>query len=94
MDKEEIEKAYLDLELNEWDWAGFDNPKQTLLTYNVIAWFKKKRLLIVKIVGNKCIRKVITYKGLDVSRYNIDKNYNDELKHKNGKIKIIDFEII
>lgn len=93
MSEEEIKKFFKDNNFDNTKY-GFDTPKKSILTYNVIAWFNNKKMKITKVTKNKCIEKVITYKGLDVSRFSIDRNYNDNLEHKNGKIKIIDFEII
>jgi hypothetical protein len=42
MNEEEIKEAYKKNELDDIKWLGFDNPKQTLLTYNIIAWLEKK----------------------------------------------------
>lgn len=94
MSEEEIQKAYKKLKLHEYCWLGFDTPKKTLLAYNMIAQFYNKRMELIKIKGNKCIRYVITHKGLITSLFYIDRNYNDNLEHKNGKIKILDFEIV
>ena len=74
---------------------GFNTPKQTLLTYNLIADFEERKLLMIKLIGNKCVRKVISSRaGLTTSLWSIKRNYNDNLEHKNGKIKIIAFEIL
>ncbi len=95
MTQEEIEKAFKEHELDEWEWLGFNTPKKTFFTYNIIAWFENKRLKITKIINDKkCEVKIIKHRGLDINRDAISRNYNEDLEHKNGKIKIIDFEII
>lgn len=95
MAEDEIIKSYNKLELGNkgYKWR-FEPIKEKLLTYNIIAWHNNKKLKITRITENKCISKIITTKGLDVSRFYIQENYNDNLEHKNGKVKIIDFEII
>lgn len=95
MSEEEIKKAYKRLRLNEWDLYGFDTPKKTLRTYCLIAFFENKRVRLTRIIDDKkCETKIITNRGLNTSRIYIHKYYNENLEHKNGKIKIIDFEII
>lgn len=94
MTEEEIKEAYKNYKL-ESSGFNFDTAKGSLIIYNLIAWFEKKRLKITKIINDrKCITKIIKFKGLDINRYNIQDFYNENLEHKNRKIKIIDFEIV
>lgn len=96
MTQEEIEQEFNKLNSRFYGckhW-GIDNPKKKLLTYNYIAEINGKRLEIIKIIKNSCIRKVISNRGLNTNFWAIHRNYNDNLEHKNKNIKIIDFEII
>lgn len=96
MELEEVKK-YISRIYGKW-WADkeFTTPKGILYCFYLFAESHiEYAVRIVKVTKSKCIEKIIkSERGLQISRWAMYKNYNDNLEHRNGKIKIMDFELV
>ena len=93
----EVVKENMRKRFGKW-WAdkNFTTPKGTLYCFYLFAEANEEYALkIVRVTKSKCIEKIIQSKqGLNVSCWATWRNYNDNLEHRNGKIKIMDFELV
>ena len=74
----------------------FSIPKRMLYWFYLFAEDNPEYALkIIKVTKTKCIEKIFKgYPSLMVSKWATWRNYNDNLEHRNGKIKIMDFELV
>lgn len=79
----------------EWANKKFTTSKGILYCYYLFAEHHSGYAVkIIRVTKSKCIEKTIkSQKGLMVSKWAMMRNYNDNLEHKNGEIKIMDFEL-
>ena len=90
-------KKYISKEYGKgWADKEFATSKGTLYCFYLFAEdHEEYAVRILSVTKSKCIEKIIKSKqGLNVSRWAMYRNYNDNLEHKNGKIKIMDFELV
>lgn len=93
----EVVRKYISKELGKtWTDKEFTTPKGKLYCFYLFAETNAGYALrIVKVTKTKCIEKIFkSSQGLMVSKWAMMRNYNDNLEHRNGKIKIMDFELI
>lgn len=88
MTEKEFEKALQELGFD----TKFKNKKEKLYYMYCIASIYRKKIEIVKISKNKCYRKIISEKGIDISKWAMMRNYNAELK--SNKFEIIEANIV
>lgn len=83
------------LACKEWDIdINFKNIKDKIYYMYCIAGIKGKGIKITKISKRSCYVKVIRGQGIETSKWATMRNYDNNLKHNNGKFKIIEFEIV
>lgn len=96
MNTEEIKKYISKVYGRTWTDKNFTTPKGSLYCFYLFAEdHAEYAIRILKVTKSECIEKIIkSQKGLTVSKWAMMRNYNDNLEHINGKMKIMDFELI
>lgn len=88
MGEEEFEEA-----LRSWGISSnFKNKKEKLYYMYCVASMYSKKIEIIKVSKRKCYTKIMQGQAIEVSKWAMMRNYNDELK--SNKYEIIEANII
>lgn len=96
MKLEEVKKYVSRTFGKRWADKEFTTPKGILYCFYLFAESHTEYTVrILRVTNSKCIEKIIkSQKGLMVSKWAMMRNYNDNLEHINGKMKIMDYELV
>ncbi len=79
--------------LREWSVEPkFKNKKEKLYYMYCVAYIYHKKIEIIKVSKKKCYKKIMQGQAIEVSKWAMMRNYNDELK--SNRYEIIEANII
>lgn len=88
MSEEEFKKALKSYGIS----LNFKNKKDKLFKMYCVAAIYHKKIEIIKVSKRKCYRKIVQGQGIEISKWAMMRNYNNELK--SNKYEIIEVSII